>query len=187
MAAINHWQVTQAANHLLDGRIIAYPTEAVWGLGCDPENEAATTRLLAIKERPVSKGLIVVAGSSEQLESLLRGLNPGQRRKVLATWPGPTTWLIPDPDNIFPSWIKGEHASVAVRVSAHPLVRALCLRFGGPLVSTSANKSGHAPARSALQVVKHLGADIDGLLHGRLGKEMQPSRIIELVSGRVFR
>lgn len=183
----NRWQVTQAANSLLDGEVLAYPTEAVWGLGCDPENEAATLRLLQIKQRPVAKGLILVAGSIDQIEDLLEPLTPAQRKRMLETWPGPNTWLVPDYNQLIPDWIKGEHDSVAVRVSAHPLVVTLCMRFGGPLVSTSANKAGQHPAKTALQVVKHLGRDIDGVLHGKLGDGTRPSRIIDLLSGKILR
>lgn len=186
-AALNGWNVTQAANSLLNGEVLAYPTEAVWGLGCDPENKAATLRLLQIKNRPVAKGLILVAGSVEQIVDLLDPLTPSQRKRMLATWPGPNTWLVPDYNQLIPGWIKGEHDSVAVRVSAHPLVVALCLRFGGPLVSTSANKAGQRPAKTALQVVKHMGREIDGMLHGRLGEGAKPSRIIDLLSGQILR
>lgn len=186
-AALNSWQVAQAANSLLNGEVIAYPTEAIWGLGCDPENEAATLRLLQIKKRPVAKGLILVAGSIDQIEDLLDPLTPSQRKRMLATWPGPNTWLVPDYNQKIPDWIKGEHDSVAVRVSSHPLVVALCLRFGAPLVSTSANKTGQRPPKTALQVVKHLGREIDGVLHGKLGDGAKPSRIIDLLSGQVLR
>lgn len=181
------WQITHAANRLLDGEVLAYPTEAVWGLGCDPENEEATLRLLKIKERPVEKGLILIAGAVEQIEDLLDPLTEHQRRTVLAAWPGPTTWLIPDIDERIPRWIKGEHDSVAIRVTAHPLASALCLAFGGPLVSTSANLAGKRPARTALQVVRQLGSRIDGIVPGELGQEQNPSRIIDLLSGVTLR
>lgn len=172
---------------MLNGEVLAYPTEAVWGLGCDPYNEAATMRLLQIKDRPVHKGLILVAGSADQVAFLLDALTPTQRKKVLATWPGPTTWLIPDEAQMVPWWIKGDHLSVAVRVSAHPLVAALCSAFGGPIVSTSANKAGKRPAKTALQVTKHMGREIDGLLYGKLGTEQNPSRIVDLLSDTVLR
>ncbi|MDP1931700.1 MAG: Sua5/YciO/YrdC/YwlC family protein [Gammaproteobacteria bacterium] len=183
----NRWQVRHAANRLLDGAVLAYPTEAVWGLGCDPENEVATLRLLEIKERPVHKGLILVAGAVEQVEFLLGALTPAQRKKILATWPGPTTWLIPDEDDLVPWWVKGEHSSVAIRVTAHPLAAALSLAFGGPIVSTSANKAGQSPARTALKVIKQIGHEIDGLVYGRLGSERSPSRIVDLLSDTILR
>jgi len=181
------WKVRQAALQLLDGKVLAYPTEAVWGLGCDPENEAATLRLRAVKRRSADKGLILVASCVLQVEHLLDGLTRKQRQKIIASWPGPITWLIPDLENQVPNWIKGSYASVAVRVTAHPLVASLCESFGGAVVSTSANRSDQVPARSALQVVKHLGQDIDGILHGRLGGHTYPSTIIDAVTGKVLR
>jgi len=172
---------------LLDGKVLAYPTEAVWGLGCDPENEAATLRLLAIKRRPAEKGLILVASSVLQVEHLLDGLSRKQRQQIIGSWPGPATWLIPDPENHVPSWIKGTHTGVAVRVTAHPLVASLCESFGGAIVSTSANRSNRPPARTALHVVKQLGHDIDGILHGKLGGQNRPSTIIDAMTGKVLR
>jgi len=182
-----HWRIHRAALQMLDGKVLAYPTEAIWGLGCDPENETATMRLLEIKRRPVEKGLILVASSISQVEHLLTGLSSKQRQRVVASWPGPTTWLLPDSESQVPFWIKGEHESVAVRVTAHTLVASLCEAFGGPLVSTSANRSNQAPARSALQVVKHLGKDIDGIVHGSLGGQSRPSTIIDALTGNVLR
>ena len=181
------WQIPEAATHLLGGAVLAYPTEAVWGLGCDPENESATLRLLEVKQRPVDKGLILIAGSLQQVEYLLAPLTDAQRTKVLATWPGPVTWLIPDVENLVPRWIKGEHRSVAVRVTAHPLASQLCLAFGRPLVSTSANLAGHEPAKTAAEVMAQLGRRIDGLVEGELGQEDRPSRIIDLLSGSTLR
>lgn len=181
------WRLTQAAHRLLGGEVLAYPTEAVWGLGCDPENEEATMRLLQIKGRPVSKGLILVAATPYQLSRLLEGVTSAQRKKVLATWPGPVTWLIPDTNDIIPRWIKGQYSSVAVRVSAHPVVSSLCRHFGGPIVSTSANRATQRPAKTALQVMKRLGTEVDGLIHGSLGAEPKPSQIIDLLTDKIIR
>lgn len=180
-------RVKQAARCLAAGGIVAYPTEAVWGLGCDPMNQEATLTLLQIKGRPVEKGMILVAASAGQLSPLLDPLTRGQRRALADTWPGPVTWVIPDPEGIVPWWIRGDHASVAVRVSAHPVVKALCTAFGGPVVSTSANRAGQQPARTRLQVLSRLGASTDLVLPGALGKETRPSTIRDLVTGRVLR
>ena len=129
----------EAATTLHRGGVIAYPTEAVWGLGCDPSNEAAVARLLALKQRPVDKGLILVAGTLEQFHGLLDwdALPTDRSEAVFASWPGPHTWIVPTSGRV-PHWITGAHDGVAVRVSAHPQVVALCDAFGGPLVSTSA-------------------------------------------------
>ena len=101
----------KAAEVLLRGGVIAYPTEAVWGLGCDPFNETAVEHLLQIKRRPMHKGLILVAANLQQIEPLLRNLNSADRARVTSSWPGPVTWILPDPTNLIPHWVKGNHNS----------------------------------------------------------------------------
>ena len=141
----SNWQIQRTARVVFDGGVIAYPTEAVWGLGCDPWNEAAVDRLLALKNRPVHKGLILVADEIEQFDFLLEDLPEIWQERLATSWPGPNTWLVPHQDRL-PEWVTGAHDSVALRVSNHPLVRALC-RLTGPLISTSANPAGRPAAR----------------------------------------
>lgn len=184
---MNPAHLQRAVRHLNAGNIIAYPTEAVWGLGCDPFNAAAVFRLLEIKRRSVRKGMILVAGSMHQVSPLIAPLTDSQRRQLEETWPGPVTWLLPDPDGLIPQWIRGDHQRVAVRVSAHPLVEALCRSFGGPVVSTSANRAGRPPARSRLQLAARLGDGADFILPGTLGGESAPSEIRDLVTGEQIR
>lgn len=181
------FQLRQATACLNAGGVLAYPTEAIWGLGCNPFDQDATLRLLEIKQRPVDKGLILVASSIDQLGSLLLPLTDAQRSRVGASWPGPTTWLIPDTNNIVPWWIKGAHTAVAVRVSAHSQVSALCRYFGGPIVSTSANRAGQPPAKTALAVQRQMGGQVDKIFNGRLGGSTSPSTIIDVVTGQVMR
>jgi L-threonylcarbamoyladenylate synthase len=170
------------------GAVIAYPTEAVWGLGCDPANEAAVMKLLALKQRPVEKGMILVAADPAQLDGWVRleALAPERRQAVIDSWPGANTWIVPAGTRA-PCWITGEHTGIAVRVSAHPLVQALCTAWGGPLVSTSANLAGAAPARSRAQLEPALLAQLDGLLDGATGGLAQPTRIRVAVTGQVLR
>ena len=111
------WQLEQIAQKIRSGAVIAYPTEAVWGLGCDPFNAAAVARLLALKDRPMHKGLILVAASIEQFAGLLEGLTPEQSAQLEASWPGPNTWLVPHHNRV-PEWVTGAHDTVAIRVSA---------------------------------------------------------------------
>ncbi len=183
----NWWQVHQSVQALHQGGVIAYPTEAVWGLGCDPFNADAVAQLLAMKRRPESKGLVLVAASIAQVEPLLRGLTAEQRAQLEASWPGPYTWVIPDPHNLIPVWIRGDSQSVAVRVSAHPVVKSLCEAFGGLLVSTSANPSSHQPAKDALRVRTYFGDQLAAVVPGALGDQAQPTQIRDLISGRIFR
>lgn len=168
------------------GGVIACPTEAVWGLSCDPQNETAVRRLLALKHRPVAKGLILVASGEDQLEFLLRGLSSEQRETLSASWPGPATWLLPH-QSLVPGWVCGDHHTVAVRISDHPVVSALCSAWGGPLVSTSANPSGARPAREAFQVRRYFGDSLDCLLPGRVGPAGRPTSIRDLATGQLVR
>ncbi len=170
------------------GGVIAYPTEAVWGLGCDPSNEAAVMKLLALKQRPIAKGMILVAANPAQLDGWVRldALADERRQAVLDSWPGANTWIVPAGPHA-PHWITGEHTGIAVRVSAHPLVRALCEAWGGPLVSTSANLAGEPPARSRAQLDPTLLLQLDGLLDGATGGLAQPTRIRVAATGEVLR
>lgn len=168
------------------GGVVACPTEAVWGLSCDPASEAAVTRVLALKKRPVSKGLILVAASEEQLGYLLEDLPAGQRQRLSDSWPGPVTWLVPHRERV-PAWVYGAHDTVAVRVSDHPIVRALCLAWGAPLVSTSANPGGARPPVAAFQVRRYFGGRLDAILPGSVGGAGRPTVIRDLATDRVVR
>lgn len=184
---LSDWQLSQAVRTIRSGGVIAYPTEAVWGLGCDPWNTDAVHRILELKQRPVEKGLIVVAGSVEQIRPLLDPLPAEQQHKALSYWPGPYTCLLPDLLHQIPQAVRGRHSSVAVRVSDHPLVQALCKGVGSVLVSSSANPAGRQPARYSWQVRRYFNSGLDRLVHGQLGGYRQPSKIIDIVSGKQLR
>jgi len=170
------------------GGVIAYPTEAVWGLGCDPFDEAAVLRLLAIKQRDVAKGLILVVADAAQFDGLLdwRALPADRAAAVHASWPGPNTWIVPATPRV-PRWIVGAHDGVAVRVSGHPVVAGLCRAFGGPLVSTSANRAGEPPAFSREELDPRLLAQIDGCSSGETGGLSAPTAIRDAATGSVLR
>ncbi|MFT4197954.1 MAG: Sua5/YciO/YrdC/YwlC family protein [Pseudoxanthomonas sp.] len=178
----------RAAARLRAGGVLAYPTEGVWGLGCDPRNEAAVNRLLAIKRRPLDKGLILIAGALAQLQPFVDlGALPAPRRaELLAGWPGARTWIVPASAQA-PAWITGAHSGIAVRVSAHPPVVALCAAFGGALVSTSANLAGRPAARAQDELDPALLARIDGLLPGPTGGLASATPIRDALTGQVLR
>jgi len=182
---VSNWQIQQAALVVRNGGVIAYPTEAVWGLGCDPWHADAVERLLELKDRPMHKGLILVAGDIEQFDFLLEDLPEIWLARLAGNWPGPNTWLVPH-QNRLPEWISGQHNSVALRVSDHPQVRALC-RLTGPLVSTSANPAGRPSARSRLRVEQYFPGQLDAVLGGALGGRKNPSLIRDLITGDVIR
>lgn len=177
-----------AAALLRDGGVVAYPTEAVWGLGCDPMSQAAVERLLAIKQRSVDKGLILIAADAAQLAPLLdwNALPPERRSVVLDSWPGANTWIVPASAQA-PSWVTGRHAGIAVRVTAHPQVIALCHAFGGPLVSTSANLSGRPSVMRLDALDPDLLVRLDGVLPGATSGLDRPSVIRDALTGQLLR
>jgi L-threonylcarbamoyladenylate synthase len=177
-----------AARMIHQGGVIAYPTEAVWGLGCLPNNEKAVHRILSLKQRDVSKGLILVASSISQFEPYLQHISSEQRETLKNAWPGPSTWLVPHHHSV-PSWVSGKHGSVALRVSNHPHVRYLCDAVGGPIVSTSANPQGKPAPKQAWQVKRYFKhrSELDWIVSGCVGQRAEPSTITDLVTGKVIR
>jgi L-threonylcarbamoyladenylate synthase len=171
---------------LQSGQLIAYPTEAVFGLGCDPFNEAAVHNLLALKQRSVTKGLILIASEWRQITPLIQPLPPAIEQTVRASWPGPVTWLLPATAQA-PAWITGRHDTIALRVTAHPLARHICQLWGKPLVSTSANLTNQLPCTTAAAVRRHFDQTIDYIIDGELGELNQPTAIFDALTGAKIR
>ncbi len=182
---MSSWNIQNAAKTILSDGVITYPAEAVYGLGCLPENLLGVLRILELKQREMEKGLIVVASDISQLEKLVDfDQSPNIRGRVLETWPGPVTWLVPVRNA--PVWLTGAHNSLAVRVSDHPVIQALC-KITGPIVSTSANPAGYPPARSALKVRYYFGDKLDYYLHGNVAKDRQPTEIRDAITNKIIR
>ena len=183
---LHPFQLREIVRQLRIGAVIAYPTEAVFGLGCDPYNEAAVRHLLQIKQRPLQKGLILIAADFVQLEPFIQPLDTTVRERIDATWPGPVSWLLPARKWV-PIWLRGAHTTLAVRITAHPQAAQLCCAFGAPLVSTSANISGRPPARTALAVRYQLNGLVDCIVPGTIGGASRPSEIRHGLNGYVVR
>lgn len=183
---LSAFHLGRAVRHLRQEGIIAYPTEGVFGLGCDPLSSTAVTRLLQLKERPVAKGLILIAADFAQIEPYLRLDTTELRSRLLATWPGPVTWVVTAAEWV-PPWLRGGRQTLAVRVTAHPIAAALCHGFGRPLVSTSANRSGRPPARTALAVRKHFHRSGVLLIPGRIGACFGPTAMYDAATGTRLR
>lgn len=160
--------------------MIAYPTEGVWGLGCDPDDPVAVLKILALKQRPISKGLILVADSPSRVLRFVEDM------PEIPDTETPTTWLIAHGGKT-PNWISGGSDKVAVRISQHPLVAAICARAKSPIVSTSANPAGMSPARTATKVRQYFGNLIDVIVPGVLGHQTGPSIILDWETKEVIR
>lgn len=175
-----------AVEKLRAGHVIAYPTEAIYGLGCDPANESAIRTLLAMKGRHESAGFVLIANDFSQLRPWVADIDPSFTDEAMQSWPGPVTWLFPRAANV-PDLVAGKHDTIAVRVTAHEPSRALCEAFGSALISTSANHTAARPARSATEVDEYFGQKLAGILAGPLGGAARPSEIRDLVSGNIIR
>lgn len=177
---------SQTAKLLQQERLIAYPTEAVWGLGCNPHSQQAVTELLALKQRSVEQGLILLASTLDQFKPYLHSSLSSKHLAKMAQCERPTTWLVPFNANYVPAWITGSHELLAIRVTQHPIVKALCEQAGFPLVSTSANPHGKPAARTALEVQQYFGDDLP-ICEGYCGDADRPSTIRILLTGEVLR
>jgi len=178
------WHINKAVRDLKHGGVIAYPTEAVYGLGCLPWDAFAVARILALKKRHPDKGLILVASNIEQLEPIAN-FTSLPTEIIFASWPGTVTWIVPAREWV-PAWLTGNHKGIAVRVSAHPVVRKLCSSVG-PIVSTSANPSDLKPAKTALRVRTYFGNQINFIVPGQLGNSMKPTEIRDALTGKLIR
>ncbi|MCJ2378510.1 threonylcarbamoyl-AMP synthase [Vibrio sp. ZSDZ34] len=173
---------------LIGGEVIAYPTEGVFGVGCDPDNAEAIQKLLAVKERPVEKGLILIADNYQQLRPYIdeQKLSEQQLAIVQASWPGPVTWIMPASERVS-SWLSGSFDTIAVRVTDHPQVRRLCQAFGKPITSTSANLTGQPSCMTTQEVSIQLGSRLSAILEGETGGRERPSEIRDAKTQRVLR
>jgi len=183
---LHPWHLRQVKAVVQAGGVIAYPTEAVFGLGCDPLNRLAVERLLKLKQRSVKKGVILIAADFSQLEPFLGPLPATRLKAIFSTWPGPNTWLFPIRADT-PDWLSGNHETLAVRVTNHPIAAALCRSCASPLVSTSANLSGQQPSKNALHVHSMLGYGVDYIVHGETSGIHRPSSIRDGLTGKVLR
>lgn len=178
--------VVRAVDALRLGGVIAYPTEAVWGLGCDPHNESAVRRLFDLKQRPSGIGVLLIAAEFSQIAAYLGECPADAIARAQASWPGPNTWIFPASAAV-PSWVVGEHVGIAIRITAHPVASALCRAFGGALVSSSANIHGQAAARNVSELRDMFNDQLDAVVEGELGGLERPTTIRDAMSGEFVR
>ena len=182
---MNILHLKQAVKICEEGGVIAYPTESVFGLGCLLIYEHSVLRILSLKRRSIKKGLICVAANIEQLGDYVDLQKVPDLEMVTNSWPGPVTWLIPARFDT-PYWLTGEHNTLAVRVSANPVVRTLCEHLG-PIVSTSANPQERAPAYNAQRVRSYFQDKLDYVIPGILNPGQKPTEIRDAMTGKIIR
>jgi len=165
------------------GGIIAYPTEAVFGLGCDPDNKQSVLKILELKNRPINKGLILVAADFSQVQKYLQPLSIEQKK---LTEPSATTYIYPTLETA-PIWLTGDFNSLAVRISKHPTTRELCQVLDSAIVSTSANLASQEPARTCAGVNSIFNGKIEAILDRETGDLLNPTVIRDSISGEIIR
>lgn len=171
-----------AAKAIHAGNLVAYPTEAIYGLGCDPDNQASLQKLLELKRRDTDKGLILIASDWPQLESFVELKDTATIERAKNSWPGPVTWIMPASKRCS-ALLTGGRTTIAVRVSAHPIVQELCNQCGHALVSTSANISGQNPLQTPDEIVNAFAPDLTGVVDGALGGLKNATSIFDATTG----
>ena len=183
---MHHPDLQAAVDILRCGGIVAYPTESVYGLGCDPKNESALQNLIALKHRDGSKGMIIIASNYAQIARFIAPHGNRLKRLLCASSPTPATWVVDAAEGLSPL-LTGGRTTLAVRITDHPVAASLCRLFGGPITSTSANVSRRPPARSAVDVRAQFPRGIDWLVEGTIGELDQPTQIIDARTGAILR
>ncbi len=182
---MNFWQLDLAVKTLQTGGIIAYPTESVFGLGCDASNLKAIERLLSIKQRSYKKGFIVLVSDIRYALPLLSPLSSVQIDKIDQTSVRATTWLINKRSDLSPLLV-GEHQKLAVRVTDNPIAKKLCELFAKPIISTSCNLNAKSTSSHVSYIRNKMILKVDQIVSGRCSGQ-PPSQIIDLDSGVVIR
>lgn len=186
---------------LMQGKILAYPTESVWGLGCDAFNQKAVDELLVLKNRPAHKGLIVLTATEFYVWDFLKTLPVSRQHEIIFSWDydknrrQATTWLFDIPDGVvIPQNVRGEHQSLAIRVINQAKVSMVCdllainenLNRFGFLVSTSCNLTGEPPAKDFDTAHTYFGDKVCYLLGETLNFD-KPSQIKNTKTGELVR
>ncbi len=159
-AAISH-----AVALLRDGRLVAFPTETVYGLGANAADPAAVRRIFAAKGRPADHPVIVHLADERSLGDWAREVPAGARALAAAFWPGPLTLILPRAEGVH-DFVTGGQDSVGLRVPSHPVARALLREFGGGIAAPSANRFGHVSPTTAAHVTADLGERVALVLDG---------------------
>ncbi len=175
--------INQAVQSLHQGKLLAYPTESMYGIGADPNNTQAVQKLKNLKER-ASKGFILI---SHQWDCIAKWVDLPEEHlidKALTSWPGPITWIMPA-SRLAPKAILGPNNTLAIRIPDHPECQQLCQSFGGAIISTSANPKGKEPAKTHLEVT-HYFNQVD-ILIGNIGQRTKPSTVKNILNDEIYR
>ncbi len=158
-------EVEQGIEALRKGGVVAYPTDTVYGLGAGLSDDAAVQRVIDAKGRAESMGMPLLLSRADMLAPIVKEVHPEAEALIERFWPGALT-LVMTKSAAVSDLVTGSRSSVAVRVPNHPVPRALSEGVGGPIIGTSANRTGAVPASSAVQVREQLNGAVDLVIDG---------------------
>jgi L-threonylcarbamoyladenylate synthase len=168
-----------AAGVVREGRLVAFPTETFYGLGAHALDEAAVARVFRAKGRPGDKPILVLVDSLAMVERVAREVPDRARRLMARYWPGPLTLVLPARADLAATLTAGT-GTIGVRLSAHPVARALVRAVGAPVTAPSANPHEGAPPRTADDVLAALGESVDLVLDGGPTPGGPPSTVLDV-------
>ena len=171
--------LARGAELLRRGLLVVYPTETFYGLACDPRQTAAVERIFEAKGRPERMALPLIVADRDAVRICVRTVPDLADRLMEAFWPGPLTLVLHAADDLPPLLLGGGH-TVGVRVSPHPVASALARAAGGPIVATSANRSGGPPPSTALEAGEALGDAVSLILDAGPTQGGSPSTVLDL-------
>jgi len=187
-STINELSIFSGVNAIREGKVIVYPTESVYGFGCDPMQPQAIEKIIALKKRPSHKGFILIISHISQLDLYLDKDKVTERNwgVVEKSWPGPVTWILPAKKDVN-DFLLGPNQTIAIRMTAHPISKALCDEMNGAIVSTSVNRSEQAPIKQPEIIQSQFSGNISGIVAGDLGTQSKPSWVIDFATQSVLR
>ena len=168
-----------------EGAVFAYPTEAVFGLGCNIDNKNSINKILNLKKRDASKGLIVISDNIEKVRNLISD-DYFKLFVQSSSTAIPTTWLYPASSIVLPE-VTGGSNKIAIRITRHEASRNLCKLLNSPIISTSANIAGKKPMLKIDETLDFFGNNIDYVINDKIGESTKPSRILDLITKKVLR
>ncbi len=184
---MNILSIREGIDELNNGEIIAYPTEGVYGIGCNARNLKSVIKIAELKQRPIEKGMIILISDLKIIKDWIVGLPEEEIKKLYTEYSGYTyTWLLPKSLNC-PYEVSGDSDCLAVRITQHPVAKALCLSLNAPLISTSANPQSLPSAKTVEEVSKYFNGKISGIVSGEVGSLRDATRIQNIKTDQFIR
>ena len=172
-----------AVENLRNGKLIAYPTDTLYGLGCDAFNEIAVQEIFEVKQRPLGMPLPLIIGNYDQINLVTESITTTIEKLIESFWPGPLTLIVPSGPKV-PAIVGSRGWKVGVRIPDHPIPRYLSSMLGNPIVGTSANISGMSETKTVNEVVNQIGNEVEMILKSNHKLKGMSSTILDITGSQ---